>query len=131
MFLLGAFGDLFSTLFAALAAWTRQYADMFGQIGLLDFFDTSQRKRCIAILAWVLPILWALVFIFIKLPVLMVISGGIAGSFLLILVVWAVLYFRYTETKTAFIPSKVYDLLLWLSALTILWVAGYGIYRLV
>ena len=36
-FMIGAFVVLFSTLFAALAAWTRQWSDIFGQIGLINF----------------------------------------------------------------------------------------------
>ncbi|MEH6407692.1 MAG: Nramp family divalent metal transporter, partial [Leeuwenhoekiella sp.] len=36
-FLIGAFVTLFSTLFAALAAWTRQISDIFGQVGWIDF----------------------------------------------------------------------------------------------
>lgn len=131
LFLLGSFMVLFSTLFAALAAWARQYSDLFGQLGLIDFFDINTRLKSIAILAWVMPMLWATLFVFIKLPVLMVISGGIVGSILLLLVVFATLHFRYRRTLPAFTPSKVYDMVLWLSIITIAWVAVYGLYQLV
>ena len=94
IFLLGSFMVLFSTLFAALAAWVRQYSDVFGQLGWMDFFDVKQRLQSIAILAWLLPLLWASLFVFIKLPVMMVISGGIVGSILLLLVVFATLQFQ-------------------------------------
>ncbi len=130
VFLLGSFMVLFSTLFAALAAWTRQYSDMFGQIGWIDFFQINQRLRSISILAFVMPLLWASLFVFIKLPVLMVISGGIVGSVLLLLVVFATLHFRYRRTLPAFAPSKLYDIILLISVLAIVWVAGYGLYQL-
>ncbi len=130
MFLFGSFMVLFSTLFAALAAWTRQYSDMFGQIGWIDFFQMKQRLRSISILAFVMPLLWASLFVFIKLPVLMVISGGIVGSVLLLLVVFATLHFRYRRTLPAFAPSKLYDIILLISALAIGWVAVYGLIRL-
>jgi Mn2+/Fe2+ NRAMP family transporter len=129
-FLLGAFITLFSTLFAALAAWTRQVTDIFGQLNWIKFSDPLVRKRSIAILAWVIPLLWATLFVFIKLPVLMVISGGIVGSFLLFLVVFAVLQFRYVRTHPHFKPGISYDLTLWLSILSILGVGALGIFKL-
>ena len=131
VFLLGSFMVLFSTLFAALAAWTRQYSDMFGQLGWIDFFDTKQRLWSISVMAWLLPLLWASFFVFIKLPVMMIISGGIVGSVLLLLVVFATLHFRYRRTLPAFAPSKLYDIILWISVLAIGWVAVYGLYQLV
>ena len=68
---------------------------MFGQLGWINFFDMKQRLRSISVLAWVIPLLWASLFIFIQLPVLMIISGGIVGSALWLLVVFATLHFRY------------------------------------
>lgn len=128
-FMFGAFVVLFSTLFAALAAWTRQWTDIFGQIGLINFYDLAVRKKTIAILAWVIPLLWAILFLFIQLPVLMVISGGIAGSFLLFLVVLASLHFRYKRLHPDFKPPIAYDFLLWISILTIVGVGIYGLAR--
>ena len=130
IFLLGSFMVLFSTLFAALAAWARQYSDVFGQLGWVDFFQMDRRLRSIAILAWVMPLLWASLFVFIKLPVMMVISGGIVGSILLLLVVFATLQFRYKRTPAEFKPGIAYDLILWVSILTICWVAIYGLFQL-
>ncbi len=130
-FLIGSFIVLFSTLFAALAAWTRQISDVFGQIGWIDFFNELERKKSIAILAWIIPVLWAIMFAFIKLPVVMVISGGIAGSFLLLVVIYAVLNFRYRHLVEAFIPGKLYDFILWLSVFSILTVAIYGVIQVI
>ena len=127
IFLLGSFIILFSTLFAALAALTRQYSDMFGQLGWIQFFNERKRMRSIAILAWGLPILWAIMFVFIELPVMMVIIGGIVGSVLLILVVIATLHFRYKRTLPSFAPSKIQDIILMISVLTIAGVAVYGL----
>jgi len=130
IFLIGAFVVLFSTLFASLAAWTRQYADIFGQLGWIDFFDEQQRKRTIAWLAWFFPLAWALLFVFIQLPVIMVLSGGIVGSLILFLVVFAVLHFRYKQTDIAFKPKLSYDIAFWISILAIVWIGGYGLYRI-
>lgn len=128
-FLVGAFITLFSTLFAALAAWTRQISDIFGTVGWIDFKNYVVRKRTVAILAWVIPLLWASLFIFIKLPVIMVISGGIVGSFLLFLVVYAVVHFRYVRLNAAFKPSFGYDMVLWISILSIGLVGLLGILK--
>ncbi|MEA1785045.1 Nramp family divalent metal transporter [Arenibacter sp. GZD96] len=128
-FLLGALVTLFSTLFAALAAWTRQLTDIFGQLGWIDFGNFSIRKRTVAILAWVIPILWAVAFVFIQLPVMMVITGGIVGSFLLFLVVYAAFYFRYYRVNPHFKPNFLYDLLLWISILSIVAVGTLGIFK--
>lgn len=129
-FLIGAFITLFSTLFAALAAWSRQLSDIFGQLGWIDFDNYIIRKKTVAILAWVIPLLWATLFIFVQLPVLMVITGGIVGSFLLFLVVYAVLHFRYKRLDPLFQPGIFYDLVLWLSILSIVAVGVLGILKL-
>ncbi|MCB0628285.1 MAG: Nramp family divalent metal transporter [Saprospiraceae bacterium] len=129
-FLFGAFVVLFSTLFAALASWTRQWSDIFGNIGLIHFHDMAERKKTIAILAWVLPVLWALLYVFIRLPKIMVISGGIVGSLLLFLVVYAVYHFRYRRLHPDFKPKLSYDILLWISILAIIGVGMYGLARI-
>ncbi|MCW5515937.1 Nramp family divalent metal transporter [Muriicola sp. Z0-33] len=129
-FLIGAFITLFSTLFAALAAWTRQLSDIFGQVGWINFNDFAVRKRTVAILAWAVPLLWASLFIYVKLPVLMVITGGIVGSFLLFLVVYAVLHFRYKRLHPLFKPGIFYDIILWISIISIIAVGALGILKL-
>jgi len=129
IFLMGAVIVLFSTLFSALAAWTRQYSDLFAQIGWIDFIDISQRQRSIKILSWVLPLGWLALFLFVKLPVMMVIFGGIITSVILLLVIYVGIHFRYKKTPEAFLPSKRYDTILWISIIVILAIAVYGIIK--
>ena len=129
-FLAGAFVILFSTVFAALAAWTRQFADIFGQMHWVDFSDMVQRKKLIAQLAWVLPFLWAFLFVFIKLPMIMIVSGGIVGSFLLILVLWSVIYNKYFRKNDVKKSTLYYDILLWVSIFSILAFCIYGILKI-
>ncbi|MCH8233701.1 MAG: Nramp family divalent metal transporter [Bacteroidetes bacterium] len=130
VFLIGAFLVLFSTLFASLASWTRLFPDIFGQIGWIDFHDMKQRKRYIAICAWTFPFIWAILFIFIQLPVVMILSGGIVGSFILFLIVFAVIHIRYKQKHIHFIPGLKYDTFLWVSILSIFLVGVYGLVRL-
>lgn len=130
IFLIGAFVVLFSTLYASAAAWTRQYADLFGRFGWIDFFDKEQRDRTIRFMAYALPSIWSILFLYFKTPVLMVLVGGIVGSFILFLVVIAVLYFRYFTTPEAFKPRFWNDSLLWISCLSILAIGTYGLIQL-
>ena len=125
-YLVGAFFVLFSSLFAALAAWTRMYSNIFGQLGWIDFFNLKQRNKVIAVLAWTLPFIWASIYLFINLPVVMILSGGIVGSIMLFIIVFAVINFRYRNFQSSS-PSIVYDLALWISIVSIVGVGVYGL----
>ena len=126
MFLVGAFVVLFSTLFGALALWTRLFSDAFSQVGWLDYLNPVQRHRAIALVAWIVPILWATLFLLVKLPTLMVIIGGVAGTGILVIVVAAVIHFRCWRTPPDLRPSKLYDVWLWVSILVVAGVAVYS-----
>jgi Mn2+/Fe2+ NRAMP family transporter len=126
IYLIGAFFVLFSSLFATLAAWTRLFSDIFGQLGWLNFSDYGKRKKVIGVLSWVFPVVWACMYLFIKLPVMMILSGGIVGSVLLFIVVFAALHFRYKRQQTLE-PSAFYDTALWISAISIVGVGVYGL----
>ncbi len=129
-FLVGSFFVLFSSLFSALAAWSRMFSDLFGQLGWIDFRNLAQRKKNIAIIAVVLPSLWAGLFLFIDLPVVMVISGGIVGSILLFLVVYAGWHFHYGR-KQYLKSGNTYLFFLWASIISIAFVGIYGILKLI
>jgi len=130
IYLIGAFVVLFSTLFAALASWTRLIPDIFSQLHWMDFYNANQRKKYMAWLSWILPFIWAILFIYIELPVVMILSGGIIGSFILFLIVYAVIDIRYWKVNVHFIPGIGYDVLLWLSIFSIFMVGIYGVGRL-
>lgn len=125
-YLIGAFFVLYSSVFASLAAWTRLYGDIFGQLGWIDFHDRQERAKVVRILAWVLPIVWASVYLFIELPVFMILFGGAVGSVLLLLLLYAVIHTRYSALR-AEKTSIPYSILFWISAVAILAVAVYGI----
>ena len=125
-YLVGGFFVLFSSVFATLAYWTRLFSDIFGQFGWIDFSKVTARKRTVAILAWTLPIMWILAYFFIRLPSIMILSGGFVGSVLLLLVCYAAIFFRYK--KNAFMPKSVTgDVFLWISVLSIFALGTYGI----
>ncbi|MEO7960806.1 MAG: Nramp family divalent metal transporter [Ginsengibacter sp.] len=129
MYLFGAFFVLFSSVFASLAAWTRVFPDIFGQMGWLNFFDTTQRIKTVSILAWVIPMIWALTYLFISLPVFMILSGGIVGSFMLFVVVYAAIIFRNRRAK--FMNSGFfYNAAFLVSILSIVTIGVYGLVQL-
>jgi Mn2+/Fe2+ NRAMP family transporter len=126
VYLVGAFFVLFSSLFASLAAWSRMYPDVFSQLGWMDFRDTKQRKKLIAILAWVLPFTWVCAYLFIELPVVMILFGGIIGSILLFIIVFAAYNFRYKGLQVVK-PGTLYDIAFWISIISIVGVGIYGV----
>ena len=129
IYLVGAFFVLFSSVFATLAAWTRLFPDIFGQLRWVDFSDPARRKKLIALLSWILPFVWGLIFLFIKMPVFMILSGGLIGSVILFIVVFAALNFKNYRQK--FLPSGIlYNMLFWISVACILAVGIYGIVKL-
>ena len=130
-FLFGSFIVLFSTMFSALAARTRIFADLFGQLGWIDFFNRKQRKNTIATLAWVFPLLWIIALVWVKLPVLMVTIGGIITFFMLLIIVYAGLHFRYRQKQFGLESSKFYDVALWVSCIAIFLVGLYGAVSLI
>ncbi len=130
LFLVGAFTVLFSTLFGALAIWTRLFSDAFGQIGWLDFKDFEQRRIAIAWLAWTIPVIWAVMFLVIQLPAIMVAVGGVATTVILLIVVFAVIHFRYRRLPDELRSGGLYDTVLWISIVSIVLVAAYGLYRI-
>ena len=126
VFIVGAIVVLYSTLFAALAAWTRMYADAFGRIGLYQFENAKSRRLAIGVLAWAIPAIWGTLFLFMGKPALMVILGGLSTVFILLIVVFATLFFRYRRLDRRLLPSKAYDAWLVLSATAIVFAAGIG-----
>lgn len=126
----GAFFVLFSSVFATLAYWTRLFPDIFGELGWIKWEDLKTRKKWVAILAWSLPILWALAFAFVNLPSFMVLFGGVVGSVLLIVVVYAAIQFRLKNNTLNLASGAFSTILFWLSVVSIGLVSVYGIVKL-
>ena len=121
-FYFGAFVVLFSTAFSALGAWTRQFTDAFGRIGILDFDDFKSRRTWVAILAVGIPAIWAGVFLLFESPVWMVVVGGVATSIILLVVLFAAIVFKAQRKNSKIKTGKVYEFAFWLSSAMILFV---------
>lgn len=127
IFMAGAFMALYSTLFTAAASFARMFTDAFGQLGWISFHHFPSRKRTIAVFAWVLPAAWCALFLFIKLPVGMILIGGFTTSILLLLVVLAAIFFRYRRLPAELKPGFFYDAAFWLSTSAIVTIGIYSI----
>ena len=121
-FYFGAFVVLFSTAFSALGAWTRQFTDAFGRIGILNFDDYKSRRNWFAILAVGIPAIWAGVFLLFESPVWMVVVGGVATSIILLVVLFAAIVFKAQRKNSKIKTGKVYEIAFWLSSAMILFV---------
>lgn len=126
VFMVGAFAVLFSTVFSALAAWTRLFTDAAGKLGMIDFQNVAQRRRTVTLLAWFFPLAWATIFLVYKEPVIMVTIGGMATAAILLVIVFAAVNFRYWREVPEMCPGRFYDLSLWVSIAAIIAVAIYG-----
>ena len=124
-FLIGAVVVLFSTLLAALAAWTRLFSDAFGRFGWINFNDENQRRKSIAILSIIFPIIWSILYFQIGKPGFMVIIGGALTMIILLIVVFAAIIMRYKWLPQELRPSRAFDLALWLSIVAIV---GAGVF---
>lgn len=130
-FLVGAFFVLFSTLFSALAGWSRLFTDAFSSVGWLDYHDPVARGRMIAILSFFFPSLWAVLFFFFKDPVWMVLAGGAITSAILLLVVIGAVHFRYRRLPDSLRPAFGYDLGFWVSIVSIVGLAILAVWKAV
>lgn len=128
-FLIGAFFVLFSTLFSALAAWSRLFSDAFSEVGFFDYSNPKSRGRAIAFFAFFFPALWAVLYFQFEDPVWMVLAGGAITSAILLLVVVAAVHFRYRRLPDSLKPSKGYDLGFWISVLAITSLAVLAVWK--
>ena len=80
IFLIGAFFVLYSTLIASTASVPRLWTNTLSILGVFDWTDLAKRKRLIRALTIGMPLVWALSFLVIKAPLVMVQIGGIGSG---------------------------------------------------
>lgn len=131
IFLFGAFAVLYSTFFVSAAGNSRILGDAFG---LLGWHDGSERTR----LRWarIMSVVWPLVavslYVVVRAPAAMVLASGVAQMLMLPMLGFAALWFRYRRCDAALRPTRLWDLLLWLSVggfvVIAAWYVGHRIY---
>lgn len=129
-YLAGAFFVLYSSVFATLAYWSRLFPDIFGQLGWINAESITDRKKWVAILAWLFPCLWVIAYLFVEMPTFMILSGGVVGSVLLLIVVFAAINFRSQNKFLKIASGPVSEIMFWLSVASIASISIYGIFKL-
>ena len=123
-FLIAAAVILAKTFLASCASVPRLWANTLGLLGVIDWRNPVQRQRTIRTLVLVLPPIWAVSFLFIQSPLLMVQIGGIASGIFLVAVVIATWHLR-REVPERFRGGMPTTAMLVLSSLAI---SALGIY---
>lgn len=118
-FLIGAIAVLGSTMWAAIPSWSRMYVNLLATLGVLDWHDPAARLRWIRIFTVALPIIWAVAYLAIQAPVLMVQIGGAMTGVFLVAVVIAVWYLRQTETDPRLHGTGLFNTALIVSSIAI------------
>jgi Mn2+/Fe2+ NRAMP family transporter len=125
VFLVGAVVVLGSTLWAAVPSWSRMYVNLLSEMGVLDWHDTATRIRWIRGFTIGLPLIWAMAYLFVQSPVVMVQIGGVATGIFLLAVVVAVWHLRKHETDPRLYGSKAFNALLVVSSIAIVLLGAY------
>jgi Mn2+/Fe2+ NRAMP family transporter len=127
VFLLGAIAVLGSTMWAAIPSWARMYTNLLATFGVLDWQDPVARLKWIRIFTVALPLLWAVIYLTIQSPVIMVQIAGVMTGIFLVGVVWAVYWLRRNETDPRLHGGRAFAICLAVSSVAI---ALLGIYSL-
>ena len=107
LFMVGAFFVLFSTAFANTAGFSHVWTDILGLYRLYDPNNPGSRRRVFAILAFVLPAIWGLFYLWLPQPLILIAILGIANSVFLIIVAYQALVFRYRRTEKSIAPTRL------------------------
>ena len=127
IFLSGAIAVLFSTFFIAIAAQGRLCMDVIKVSGFAKLNEV-QHKQGLKVLGLLLPIVCVTCYIFFPKPVILVLISGTMQAIMLPLVGFAVLYFRYKKCDKRLVPSRLWDICLWLSFIGFIITGFYQLY---
>lgn len=123
VFLAGAIVTLFSTLFVACISATRMFTDGFHQLNWIRIDSFKDRKKWFQWLGVLIPVIWAASFLIINAPLFMIVVGALSLGLLLLIVAFAAIVFKYQNTESRLLTDWLYDVLFWISCLSILGVS--------
>ncbi len=115
LFYIGAIATLYGTVFAATAANSRLFADMFRLMRVFDAEDHESRVRWRDRFVVVLTIVPVILFWTLQSPVTMVMLGGIAQSIMLPVIGLAALFLRHRRLPREVAPSTGTTIALWVT----------------
>lgn len=126
VFLFGAIAVLYSTFFVANASHARVFSDALRVMGAIDSSEAT-RQKWIRILSGLFPLICLLIYLAFPSPAQLVLLSGIAQGIMLPMLAAAALYFRYYRIDDALRPGRLWDVMLWLSAVAMLITGGWTI----
>jgi Mn2+/Fe2+ NRAMP family transporter len=125
LFYLGAIATLYGTIFAATAAHSRLFADMFRLMGFFAAEDYRQRlrfRRAWVVILTVVPVVLYWLF---ESPVKMVIAGGLAQAMMLPVIGLSTIYLRHKYLPETIAPLRIVTIALWFATALIVVLMGY------
>ncbi|MDD4267505.1 MAG: Nramp family divalent metal transporter [Pirellulales bacterium] len=134
LFLFGALAVLYSTFFVANAGHTRVASDAVRVFGI-GARREAQRRWWIKAFCVFFPAFAAVTCILVRKPGELVLLSGVMQAIMLPMLAAATLYFRYRRCDRRITPGRLWDLMLWLSAVGMLiagaWAGANGVLDLV
>ncbi len=127
LFYAGAIATLYGTIFAATAANSRVFADMFRLMGFFEADDYARRvqyRRWLIVFLTVVPVI---LYLFLRSPVKMVVAGGLAQSFMLPVIGAATVYLLTRHLPKEILPPPFIKVAVWLATAIIMLFMGYYI----
>lgn len=122
LFLVAAVVILYSTFFVTNASKARVFADALVIFGWRRSSPEANRKW-VKGLCLFFPLISFVIFCFIPKPTQLILLAGTMQSFMLPMLGFAAIYFRYKHAIPALKPSRTWDIFLWISAIGLL-IAG-------
>jgi manganese transport protein len=125
IFYAGAIVTLYGTIFAATAANSRVFADMFRLMGAFKADDYTRRKRyrnTFIVLITAIPVG---LFLFFDSPVKMVVAGGLAQAMMLPIIGISTLFLRHRHLPKDIAPAPWVTAFLWFATIVIICLTGY------
>ena len=123
LFLFGAVAVLYSTFFLGAAAAGLMLTDCMRVFGVrMD--RPGSRRRWIQTIRATFPLVCLTVYLFVQAPKQLVLAGGVMQALMLPMLAVAALYFRYRQSDERLRPSRLWDILLWLSGFAMLIAGG-------
>ena len=119
LFYIGAIATLYGTIFAATAANSRLYADMFRVMGFFRRDDYAARVRYRRRLVWVLTVIPVILYYLFHEPVTMVFIGGMAQFLMMPAIGFGMVYLRHKHLPEAVAPSRAQTVGLWIGAIVL------------
>ncbi len=124
LFLFGAFAVLYSTFFVASASHARVSADAVRVFGLVPGGDGLD-WRWVRAFCVMIPLFGLTIYFFFPEPTELIRWSGIMQAIMLPMLGGATVYFRYRRCDPRIAPGRLWDGLLWLSALGLLLAGGW------